>query len=346
MTAISLTYRSAEIGLKRSIERRTRQALMEGQRSGLTTSSVPYSISASTGQRELSSTRFFKVPDMTDDLRIRRSRAGEIAARRRWTDDERRSRAISRILSKIPGHKLTVAKLLEVLTQQESSLGPWNRENLRSAVQSSKKRFHNPRKAKGIRSYLKLEKGGGAVTFVKNSGRHPRGTGIVGECGKAFGKESLPRRIASVIGIDVAARAETFDVHSGTRAGKWSSPDFAVAFFRGRSRKPFALHCFEVQERVGNPKRVNIPQEIAQSFVCSKGYNRCWFMLHKHTWDSVDQRERDRAERLAGRLGVGIITYGDPRSGTTWRRVRKAAELDYVRSPKLMYQDLLKRGQG
>ena len=282
---------------------------------------------------------------MTDDLRSRRSRAGEFAARRRWTDDERRSRAATRILSKIPNHKITVAELLTVLNAKEGTLGPWSRENLRKAVQWSEKKFHNPKKAKAIRWYLKLEKGGRAVILVKNSGRHPRGTGIVGECGKAFGKESLPRAIARVIGVDAAARAETFDVHSGTRAGKWSSPDFVDALFRGRSRRPVALHCFEVQERVGNPKRVNIPQEIAQSFVCSKGYNRCWFMLHRDTWDSIDQIQRDRAERLAGRLGVGIITYEDPRSGTTWRRVRKAAELDYVSSPQLMYRNLLKRAQ-
>lgn len=274
-----------------------------------------------------------------------RSVAGEVAARQRWTDDEKRSLAISRTLSKTPSHKMTITDLLVVLATQEGTLGPWSRENLRKAVQWSEKKFHNPRKAKAIRSYLKLEKGGRAVIFVKNSGRHSRGTGIVGECVKAFGKESLPKAIARVIGVDAAARAETFDVHSGTRAGKWSSPDFAVALFRGRSRKPFALHCFEVQERVGNPKRVNIPQEIAQSFVCSKGYNRCWFMLHRDTWDSIDQIQRDRAERLAGRLGVGIVTYEDPRSGTTWRRVRKAAELDYVSSPQLMYRNLLKRAQ-
>lgn len=285
-------------------------------------------------------------PEKPNPAKSRRSAAGEIAARQRWTNDEKRSLAISRTLSKIPSHKMTVANLLTVLDANEVALGPWNRENLRQAVQWSEKKFHRPKKAKAIRSYLKLEKGGRAVIFVKNSGRHPRGTGIVGECRKAFGKESLPGKIARVIGVDAATRAETFDVHSGTRAGKWSSPDFAVAFFRGRSRKPFALHCFEVQERVENPKRVNIPQEIAQSFVCSKGYNRCWFMLHRHTWDSIGLAQRERAERLAGRLGVGIITYKDPRSGATWRRVRKAAELDYASSPRLMHQNLLKRVRG
>ena len=283
---------------------------------------------------------------MTDDLKSRRSRAGEFAARRRWTDDERRSRAVARTLSKIPSHKMTVANLLTLLAVEEGTLGPWNRENLRKAVKWSEKKFYSPRKAKVIRSYLKLEKGGRAVIFVKNSGRHSRGTGIVGECAKAFGKESLPRAIAHVIGADTATRAEAFDVHSGTREGKWSSPDFAVAFFRGRSRKPFALHCFEVQEPVPKAKLVNIPQEIAQSFVCSKGYSRCWFMVHKRTWDSIEQTQRDRAVRLAGRLGVGIISYQDPRSGATWRRVRNAAELDYVSSPQQMYRNLLKRAQG
>lgn len=285
-------------------------------------------------------------PEKAKPVESRRSVAGEFAARSRWHDDERRSRAITRVLSKNSSHKMLLADLLAVLNAKEGSFGPWNRENLRSAVRWSEKKFQSPRKAKTNYSYLKLEKGGKAVILVKNSGRHPRGAGVVGECCRAFGLASLPRNIARVVGIEIASRAETFDIHQGTRAGKWSSPDFSIALFRGRSKKPFALHCFEVQERVGNPKRVNIPQEIAQSFVCSKGYNRCWFMLHKHTWDSIDQTQRDRAERLAGRLGVGIITYEDPRSGAAWRRVRKAAKLDYVISPKLMYRELLQRAEG
>lgn len=270
----------------------------------------------------------------------RRSKAGRVAAEARWNTEEPRARAVKKILDESPEHEIGLGELQAQLRTNNPELGPWRESRIRAAVKWSLDKSRSPGKAR-VKWYLKISKGGHSVRLVVTSGRHRRNRGFVGECMAAFGDRAMPRSLASKLGVPAARRAETFDVHSGTRDGKWSSPDMAVAFFRSaRAKVPIAAHCFEIQERGVHSSQVNVPLEIAQSFVASQGFNRSWFILHKQTWRELSQQERNRVRRLAGRLGVGILTYEDPRRSATWQLIHRAHNLDYARSPKKIHRKL------
>jgi hypothetical protein len=277
---------------------------------------------------------------------VKRSKAGRTAAAARWDSEERRARAVKRILDESPEHEISLGELQAQLKTNNPELGPWRESRIRGAVDWSMDKYRSPAKAR-VQWYLKFNKGGHSVRLVVTSGRHRRNRGFVGECMAAFGDRAMPRSLALKLGVPAARNAEKFDVHSGTRNGKWSSPDMAVVFYRSaRAKVPIAAHCFEIQERGVQSSQVNVPLEIAQSFVASQGFNRSWFMLHKQTWRELSQQEQQRVRRLAGRLGVGILAYGDPRRSTTWQLIHRARNLDYARSARATYLKLWREAAG
>ena len=178
----------------------------------------------------------------------KRSKAGSIAARRLWTPEELLSRKIKKTLKQCPGHKCGLESLRKRLKQNQSSNLTITEKSIKKAVKHTQDKHQRPNKAQRIPSYLVIEKGGKSVRLVVNSGTHPNETGIVSECRRAFGKESVPKSLIGVLGIHLASRAKTFDVHLKRKQGLWSNPDFAVALFRGRSARPYAVHSFEVIE--------------------------------------------------------------------------------------------------
>lgn len=276
----------------------------------------------------------------------KRSRAGKVAAATRWNSEESRARAIMRVLDQSLGHEASLGELQSELRTSAPHLGPWRESRIRAAVDWSMEKFLSPGKAR-IKWYLKFSKGGHSLRLVVTSGRHRRNRGFVGECMAAFGARSMPHSLALKLGMPVARSAETFDVHSGSKNGKWSSPDMAVIFFRSaRAKVPIAAHCFEIQERGVHSSQLNVPLEVAQAFVASQGFNRSWFMLHKQTWSEIPGVEQQRVRRLAGRLGVGILTYEDPRRSTTWKLIHRAHNLDYARSPARIYRQLCQEEAG
>jgi hypothetical protein len=277
---------------------------------------------------------------------VKRSKAGRTAAAARWDSEERRARAVKRILDESPEHEISLGELQAQLKTNNPELGPWRESRIRGAVDWSMDKYRSPAKAR-VKWYLKFNKGGHSVRLVVTSGRHRRNRGFVGECMAAFGDRAMPRSLALKLGVPAARSAETFDVHSGMRNGKWSSPDMAVVLFRSaRAKVPIAAHCFEIQERGVHSSHLNVPLEIAQSFVASQGFNRSWFMLHKQTWRELSQQEQQRVRRLAGRLGVGILAYGDPRRSTTWQLIHRARNLDYARSARATYLKLWREAAG
>lgn len=264
-----------------------------------------------------------------------RTAAGISAARQRWDGPETDARKIRKILRKTRNHSVSVRDILKVL-QVEDPLTVWDLQRVRGAVKWSQNKQKRPGKSKNPIN-IRLAKGGKSVYLVTSGGTHPRGTGHVGEALKAFNGAKMPRPGKKMFGIH-AEMARAFDTHASVRLGKWSSPDLIVCFYsRTGSRKPREVHSFELQEPTKKPLSHNLLLEIAQSFVCSTGYQRCWFMVHRKTWSTFCNHENgvqiDRARQLATRLGVGIIIYGDARKMSTWSRIQKARPLGYSVAP-------------
>lgn len=225
--------------------------------------------------------------------------------------------------------------ILRVL-QVGEPLTTWDVRRLRGAVKWSQDKQKRPGKSKSPLN-IRFAKGGKAIYLVTSGGTHPRGTGHVGEALKAFNGAKLPIPGKAMFGIR-AEMSRAFDTHASVRLGKWSSPDLIVCLYaRLGSRQPAEVHSFELQEPTKNPLSQNLLLEIAQSFACSTGYQRCWFMVHRKTWTAFCNHKNgvqiERARQLATRLGVGIIVYSDARKMSTWSRVQKARPLGYSIAP-------------
>lgn len=271
-----------------------------------------------------------------------RSAAGSLAARKRWESSEKDARKIANVLKNLPRHSARVQNLIHQLEASYPSQS-WNETTIRRAVQWSKSKQKNPGKSRNPID-IRLEKGGKTVLLVIVGGRYPKGAGQVGRALAAFNGTKLPASAQKLFVVPVK-RAMAFDTHASIRAGKWSSPDFVVCFFNGiRSRKPSEVHSFELQEPSKNLDAQNLLLEIAQSFACSSGYQRCWFMIDARSWKALEKKSDDnqleRAKRLAKQLGVGIIVYGDARKISTWRRIQKARPLSYAIAPSKILRRL------
>lgn len=271
-----------------------------------------------------------------------RSAAGSFAASKRWESCEQEARKIASVLKTMPRHSTRVKELIHQLKTKYPSES-WSEASIRCAVQWSRNKQKIPGKSKSPID-IRFEKGGKTVQLVVAGGRHPKGAGQVGQALKAFNGARLPKRPHRLFVVR-AAKARAFDTHASIRSGKWSSPDFIVCFFSSvRSRKPKEVHSFELQEPSKNVSAQNLPLEIAQSFACSSGYQRCWFMIHDSSWKALNAKpEADqlkRAERLAKQLGVGIIVYRDARKMSTWKRIQKPRPLSYAIAPSKILRRL------
>jgi len=271
-----------------------------------------------------------------------RSAAGSFAASKRWESSEQEARKIANVLKQMPRHSARVRNLIHQLEAKYPSES-WSEASIRRAVQWSRNKQKNPGKSKSPID-IRLEKGGKAVQLVVAGGRHPKGAGQVGQALKAFNGARLPKHPHRLFVVQ-AAKARAFDTHASIRSGKWSSPDFIVCFFSSvRSRKPREVHSFELQEPSKNISAQNLLLEIAQSFACSSGYQRCWFMIHVRSWNYLtiksDADQLKRATRLAKQLGVGIIVYSDARKISTWKQIQKPRPLSYAIPPSQMLRRL------
>lgn len=255
-------------------------------------------------------------------------------------------RRIANILKKQKLNSIQVAQLTEFLNSR--SWGSWNEQRIREAVGWSKQKQVRPGKSKNPID-LRIQKGGKSITLIVAGGRHQKGAGTISLTTQAFNSQRLTETIKNKLKLS-AWSAKAFDTHQSIRNGKWSSPDFVVCFFKKRKPdEPFEIHSFELQERSPKPKAQNLLLEISQAFACADGYQRCWFMVHSHTWSQISKIDNGagvkRAMRLAKQLGVGLILFKDARRPQTWTIKSKARTLSYVQNPGRLYRKIQTENQ-
>lgn len=266
------------------------------------------------------------------------SAAGAYAASRRWTLERRDARWIYQILRGTHDHAMHIDELrsdLKAQSRRASESGYWTETRVRRAIRESRQSYDNGKST----WFLSRARGGRTVLLTVSGGRHPKLAGHAALVVSALGVNKLPSAASRALNTR-AARASAFGTNAKVHHGKWSSPDLVVFLYsRQGSRKPFEAHSFELQEPKKNPRSVSVPTEIAQSWVSSAGFTRCWFMLHVGTWRALDDRERQRSIRIARRLGVGLITYRTPSQTGTWRLIHKAHKLEYAAPPSKTLRD-------
>ena len=254
---------------------------------------------------------------------------------------EQDARRIANFLKKQKLNNLPIVQVTEFLNSK--SWGPWDQSRVSEAVDWCKQKQTKPGKSKNPID-LRLRKGGKSIQLIVVGGRHQKGAGTISLVTQAFNSEQLTKTIKNKLGV-TAWRAEAYDTHLSIRNGKWSSPDFVVCFFRKHMPdKPFEIHSFELQERTSKPKSQNLLHEISQAFACADGYQRCWFMIHTHTWSQISKIDHGlgikRATRLAKQLGVGLVLYQDARRPQTWKLKNKARTLSYAQNPSRLYRKI------
>ena len=72
---------------------------------------------------------------------------------------------------------------------------------------------------------------------------------------------------------------------------------------------------------------VNLMADVAQIFSCSRNYTRCWVVVHENIWKALKDSDVQRIDRVAGQLGVGILTYSFTNQSHTRKRIRNSKPL-------------------
>lgn len=118
---------------------------------------------------------------------------------------------------------------------------------------------------------------------------------------------------------------------SGHRDGfDWVHPDRVMRALPARRTDPKLgpdIHTFEIER----PNGCRIAS-VFQAFVQGRGSDFSWLICHRN--DLGTGAQCDRMFWALKRTDVGLITYTQPGSWTTWEQQRKAGRRQYTRSER------------
>jgi len=174
------------------------------------------------------------------------------------------------------------------------------------------------------RSELRILPGGRSCRLVENSERVGIGRGAKAEAVRAVAGGSKAIRGVFTHGDVIGTNAFAYEVGKarGPVTGAKSRPDILVGVMMSeRARRPI-LHNIEFQGKNPTGKSTFDISDIAQAFVSGRGADYSWVLITSEVRKyKTDQHYEDweRAVWLAKTLGVGIISYKDPRLANSWK---------------------------
>lgn len=221
------------------------------------------------------------------------------------------ARRIKTLLLKSTAKKLSFSELLREFDRQDDP-SYWDAKRIQRAHDYMQ---DHPQTYSGI----KLIRGGKAFTITTNE-RVAKGAGVYRDIANVL--EGHSKQVQAIFNPSGSAPVRiVHDVHAGrTGNGGWSRPDVILLVKTKEAlTRAKEIHAFEL-ELSGKSS----PSNVAQAWMAGQGADFCWLLFDRKDRPTTKAaRSADHhwlaTEKMAKKLGVGLISFGELSNGNTWR---------------------------
>ena len=200
----------------------------------------------------------------------------------------------------------------------------WSRARIRRAIDWD---YENP----DNRALIKFVRGGQGMRLIENDERVGLGRGAKAEVVRAIASETS--KVLNLFGTSDKNAKHLHVIETGKRAGPEhgsnARPDIVVGAKMEQNSRRHLIHNIEFQGKNTSGINTFTTSDIAQAFTCGRGADYSWVIIDKSARKYKKDRNYDQWERtlwFAEWIGVGIITYSDPRVVSTWELVVDASK--------------------